>query len=118
MEAKVEDIEWEPLHSGLGREWDLESEGLLIGVWLGRETVPLEPTENDPRTEACAYKFVVRDTGEEVFVWESYELSRALEGARGGDLLRITLLGRESFTGDSGPRTIKRYRVERARKAT
>jgi hypothetical protein len=111
----TEEIQWEPLRPGLGREWDFDREGPLVGYFVGSEAVPLEPTEKDPRTEAIALVFAERSTGEDVFLWESYELRKALEQAGPGDLLRITLLGRESFVGPDGPRTIKRYRVERAK---
>jgi hypothetical protein len=110
----TETIQWQQLRPGLGREWNFDADGPLVGHWVGEETVPLDPTPQDPRTEAIALTFAVQGTGEDVFVWQSYELSKALEQAGVGDLLRITMLGRDSFTTSDGPRTVKRYRVERA----
>lgn len=103
--------EWETLRTGLGKEWDFEKNGPLVGTWVGIETMPIE---KDPdRTEANAYIFA-DPNGEQVFLWESHELSTALTQAGVGDKLRISFLGRDSFTGDDGPRQIKRYKVERA----
>lgn len=112
------DDEWEQISTGIGREWDFDKDGPLVANWVSVETVDLKPPfQKDPdgndRTKALAYVFA--DTnGEQVFLWESHELSQALTQAGVGDKLRISFLGRESFTGDDGPRQVKRYKVERA----
>lgn len=106
-----EEAGWETLRTGLGREWDFDKEGPLVGHWVGIEEVPVEASD---RKTARAHTFAVIPTGEMVFVWSSYELEAALEQAGTGDKLRIQFLGRDSFTGDDGPRQVKRFKVQRA----
>lgn len=105
--------EWETLRTGLGKEWTFES-GPLIGHWVGVETVPIDPPGPDGRDSADAYIFA-DSNGEQVFLWASHELATAMTQAGTGDKLRISFLGRDTFTGDDGPRQIKRYKVERAK---
>lgn len=102
---------WEELRTGLGREWDFERDGALTGYWTGISEVPVEAAD---RKTAKALTFATIPDGEVVFVWSSYELDNALEQAGVGDKLRIQFLGRDSFTGDDGPRQVKRYKVQRA----
>lgn len=109
--------EWETLRTGLGREWKFENDAPLIGTWVGVETVPLTEPREDGATEATAYIFA-DNNGEQIFLWTSSELETAMTQAGIGDKLRISSLGIESFTGKDGPRQIKRFKVERAVRAT
>lgn len=112
--------EWEDVKVGLGKEWDFgsgvgEDSRPLVAFYIDTADVTLE---NDPdRDTARAQLFALADTGEQVFLWDSYELSTALEQVNTGDKVRITFLGRDSFTGQDGPRQVKRYKVQRARAA-
>lgn len=116
MATTEDSLEWETLRPGLGEEWDFDRRGPLVGTYEGPTTVPLQPSPADPRTETTAYEFTVHPDGERVFVWASYELAQALTEAGVGDLLRVELLGRSQFVGPDGPRTVKRYRVQRAKR--
>lgn len=115
------DEEWEQVGSTLGNEWDFDKDGPLIGHYLGSEAVELKNPLNDEkgnvRTHATAFRFAHEPDGEIVFLWSSYEVEQAMKVIGPGDKVRVTALGRESFTGDDGPRQIKRYKIERARVA-
>lgn len=100
---------WEPVKTGLGREWKFENEAPLIGFLVGAESVPLP--DDDERDHARAFIFAHVDTGEQLFLWESHELATALLNVNVGDKVRISFLGYESFTSKDGPKQVKRYKV-------
>ncbi len=111
-------MEWETVQTGLGREWDFERDGALVGNFLGVQSV--ETTKVDSG-EATAYLFRSRAENEDVFVWGSSEIVKAFDRSIPdtndpiiaiGDLVKVEYLGRESFTGAKGPQQIKRYRVQ------
>lgn len=116
------DEEWEDIKTGLGRSWDLEGkDGPLQGLYLGINEVELTEDKwqkNDDgtiRKTAKAHSFGLQDgSGEIVFVWGSYQLDEALTEVGINDKVKLSFLGRESFSSDSGPRQIKRYRVQKA----
>lgn len=118
-----EDIQWDHIPTGLGREWDFERDGALVGNYLGERRVETTKVESG---EAFALEFALRsDPTDMVLVWKSSELASAFDKdmATGttliaiGDLVRITALGRDNFTGADGkPRQIKRYKVEAAKR--
>jgi len=105
--------EWEEVRVGLGKEWEFTNDKPLVGIYLALERVELP---NDPeRDDATVHQFLLTDeSGEIVFLWGSHNLDAALTEIGAGDKVRITYLGRESFTSEDGPRQIKRYRVQKA----
>jgi hypothetical protein len=116
--AAPDSTEWETVQVGLGREWDFDRDGALVGHFIGRKTVETDKVEAG---EATAYLFSADPTGEEVFVWGSSEIvsafSRMIPDTDTpiitiGDKVRVEFLGRDSFTGAKGPQQIKRYRVQ------
>lgn len=107
--------EWESVQIGLGKEWDLEKDGPLIAIYVDSTEIALENDKD--RSSAKARIFAMPDTGEQVFLWDSYELAVALEQVGAGEKVRVTFLGRDSFSGDDGPRQVKRYKVERSKRA-
>lgn len=109
--------QWEDVKTGLGREHDFERSDVLTGFYIGPERVELSIPREDGTNEATAFIFADVETGEQVFVWQSHELSVALEQVSFGDKVRITYLGRENFTGQNGPQQVKRYKVQRAKTA-
>jgi hypothetical protein len=108
--------EWEDVKTGLGREHDFDK-GPLVAFFVGREEVDLREPREDGRTTADAFIFADEETGEQVFAWGSHELREALAQISEGDKVRIEYLGTESFTGAKGPQNVKRYKVQRARRA-
>ncbi len=106
--------EWEDVRVGLGREWEFDKLGPLVGYFAGLERVALEGAE---RESAEALIFATVDAGEQVFLWNSHELSVAMKSVATGDKVRISFVGRDSFTGPDGPRQIKRYTVQKAVRA-
>jgi hypothetical protein len=109
-----EEEEWEEVQSGLGEQWDFEA-GPMIGYMIGKFPIELPEkswTKNDDgsiRKVADAWKFALRDTGEEVFIWDSFQLSEALTNPGSGDLVRISFDGYREF--DNGRRRVKKYKV-------
>lgn len=105
--------EWEDVQIGLGREWDFDKNGALIAYYVDKTSVPLE--DDADRTEAAARIFALEDTGEQVFLWDSYELATALDQVSQGRKVRIEFLGIDPISGKAGPRQVKRYKVQAAR---
>ena len=108
--------EWEDVKVGLGKEHDFER-GPLVAFFVGRESVDLREPREDGATTADAFIFAVVETGEQCFAWGSYELREALAQVGPGDKVRIEYLGTESFSGSKGPQNVKRFKVQRARRA-
>lgn len=107
----TEQGQWEDVKIGLGREHDFAS-GPLVAFYVDKATVPLE---NDPdRTEAGARIFALEGTGEQVFLWDSYELATALEQVEIGRKVRIEFLGIDPISTSEGPRQVKRFKVQQA----
>jgi hypothetical protein len=108
--------EWEDVRVGLGREWDFDKDGkFLVAVYQGPTEVDLP---DDPeRDKATAHQFLLLDeTGEIVFLWGSHELNSKMDEIGHSEKVRISFLGRDSFTSDTGPRQVKRYKVQRVKK--
>jgi hypothetical protein len=124
-EAMADNEEWETVSTGLGREWDFNAGGAMIGVYLGSQSVdiPKEKQQTGPdgklRETATGYQFALVDgSNEQVFLWESHELSSALSEVGEGEKIRVSFLGFEQFKGkDDSPRQVKRYQVQRAKSA-
>lgn len=108
--------EWEDVKVGLGREHDFDK-GTLVAFFVGRETVELKEPREDGTKTADAFIFADVDTGEQVFAWGSYELREALAQVETGDKVRIEYLGTDAFKGQTGPQNVKRFKVQRARRA-
>jgi hypothetical protein len=109
---------WETVQVGLGREWDFDRDGALVGNFLGTAIVDTDKVESG---HATAYRFAAAGSGEEVFVWGSSEIvnafSRLIPDTETpiiaiGDKVKVEYLGRDQFTGPKGPQQIKRYRVQ------
>jgi len=110
---EVQDEEWEDVSVGLGTEWDFEKRGILTGYYMGPKEIPLpeKAREKTGRETAMVHEFAEKETGEAVFIWDSYQLALAMTEPGVGDLVRVEFQGRDSFTGDDGPRQVKRYKV-------
>lgn len=117
IEEPSAEEEWEDVRTGLGREHDFDREDTLTAIFVGAETVELKEEREDGSKEARAFIFADPETGEQLFIWSSHELGEALAQVAAGDKVRIRYLGRESFTGGKGPQQVKRYKVQRARRA-
>jgi hypothetical protein len=115
--ADVAPDEWEDVSTGLGSEHDFEKAGPLVAIYAGEQDVDLKEAREDGKTTAKAFIFADPETGEQLFVWDSYELREALAQVRTGQKVRISFLGREQFTGSKGPQQVKRYKVQRAKSA-
>jgi hypothetical protein len=103
--------EWERVKVGLGEGWDWTNNPTLIGTWTGAEVVELKEPGLDGRSEATAYIFVT-DEGEQVFLWQSYALTAALENCGVGDRLKIVYKGQQDIK--DGKQRINRFDVFRA----
>ena len=116
--SQNQEEEWEDVKVGLGRGWDFDKDGDLIGVYLGVNEVPIKEENrrpDDDRESATAHSFGLLDgSGEIVFVWGSYELDLAMAEIGVDDKVKIHPLGVEQFKSETGPRQVKRYRVQRA----
>ncbi len=112
------DDEWDEVSVGIGTEWDFDKRGVLIGYYMGPKEIPLPPksVEKTGNTVATVHEFATKDEGEAVFLWDSYQLALAMTEPGMGDLVRIEFMGREAFTGDDGPRQVKRYKVSMKKK--
>lgn len=115
--------EWETVKVGIGREWDFDKDGkFLVGIYQGPQDIEIAPEKqqkNDDgtmRTSAKAHIFATVPDGEQVFLWGSHELDGGMDEIGHSEKVRISFLGRESFTSDAGPRQVKRYKVEKAAK--
>jgi hypothetical protein len=108
--------EWEDVKVGIGDQWDFETQGVLIGHIVGKFPIDLperswsQNPDGTTRKVADAWKFALRDTGEEVFIWDSYALSDALTEPGFGDLVRIQFEGYKDF--DNGKKRVKKYKVQ------
>jgi hypothetical protein len=118
LASTTENEEWEDVQVGLGRGWDFDKDGDLVGLYLGVNEVPIKEENrrgDDDRETAKAHSFGLLDnSGEIVFVWGSYEMDLAMSEIGVDDKVKIHLLGVEQFSSDSGPRQVKRYRVQKA----
>jgi hypothetical protein len=115
--TQTSEEEWEDVNPGLGRAWDFDKYGDLVGIYIGVQHVEIDPQKNEGRTEAKAHQVGLLDNSAEiVFVWGSHELDNAFTDIGGGDKVKVSFLGRDTFNSDNGPRQVKRYRVQRAKK--
>lgn len=117
-----EGVEWETLNTGLGTAWDFDKASVLTGRYFDRQTVMTDDPQNPgQQRESDAFRFQVHGSDDLFFVWGSATLEMAFldrdgnERVRAGEPVRITYLGRDSFTGKNGPQQIKRYRVQVAK---
>jgi hypothetical protein len=108
--------EWETIQTGLGREWDLEIEGPVVGIFTEMKTLPVEDKQNGGMRDTNAYLLDVN--GDPRFIWGSYEVDQAfLTGFDGqaipaGTKVRVEYIGRSTFSGDKGPQTVKNFKVQ------
>lgn len=109
---------WDTISSGLGQEWDWH-DGPLVGNFLGTlETEVPDKNSDIPNATRTTnvHQFAPSDAPDEtVFIWGSVNLDKdmANDAIQVGDLLRITYLGKDSFTGKDGkPRTANKYKVQ------
>lgn len=115
-------VEWETLNTGLGTAWDFERVPVMTGYYHDSQMVETDDPQNPGQTrESVAFRFTIPGKDDIVFVWGSATLEMAFldkdgeSKVRAGDPVRITYLGRESFSGKNGPQQIKRYRVQVAK---
>ena len=111
-DTPVDDDDWEDVKTGLGTEWDFDKNGTLTGYYVGPREVELPEGNATGRPTAMIHEFATIEGGEQVFIWESYQLAQALTEPGHGDLVRISFLGEESFKGKDGPRRVKKYKVQ------
>ena len=110
--ANTVDDGWENITVGLGHEHNPEETGTpLQGTYLGYVTKEVEDKQNGGMRPTNAYRFTNSD-GEIIFMWGSYEIDEAMNTISEGDTVRISFLGRDTFTGDKGPQTVKNYKVQ------
>lgn len=110
--------EWDDIRVGLGEEWDFR-DGPLVGNFLGTTTQEIEDKQTREQRTVNVHQFAPVDNPDViVFLWGSSELDAAMASdlVRQGDKMRITFLGIDQFTSDDGPRQIKRYRVQAAKR--
>lgn len=113
--SPTDDEGWETVETGLGEEWDFDKNGPLVGTIIGTREVDLPEhkwTEQADgiRKTAKAWTFQTGDTGEEVFLWESYQLTEKLKDVGTGDAVRIFFEGMREI--DGGRRRVKQYKVQ------
>lgn len=115
VEPTADEIEqWEDIKVGLGREWDLEHEGPIVGTFVGMETLDVEDRQNGGTRKTNAYRIEVSDGGDpNRFIWGSYNIDLAMAEINHGDTVRIEYLGIDNFQGDKGPQQVKTYRIQR-----
>lgn len=113
-DTPVEEEEWEDVAAGIGEQYNFD-QGPLIGYLIGKQKMDLPERswstnpDGSIRKEADVWRFALRDTGEEVFIWDSYALSEALTEPGSGDLVRIVFEGTRDF--DNGKKKVKKYKV-------
>lgn len=114
--TNLSDEQWEDIKVGLGKEWDLETDGALIGTFVAMQTLQVEDRQNGGMRDTNAYTFtdVAGSDDPNRFIWGSYNIDLAMAEINAGDKVRISFTGRDTFTGDRGPQTVKTYRVQRA----
>jgi hypothetical protein len=106
--------EWEIVQAGMGEQWDFDK-GPMIGYMIGKFPMELperswsENPDGTTRKTADFWKFALKETGEEVFIWDSYALSEALTEPGSGDLVRIVYEGQRDF--DGGKKRVTKYQV-------
>ena len=115
-DVPVDDDEWEDVKTGLGTEWDFDKRGTLTAYFIGPREVQLPEKDASGRTVAMIYEFATVADGEQVFIWESYQLAQALTEPGSGDIVRISFLGEEPFKSKDGPRRVKKYKVQMKKK--
>lgn len=105
---------WEDVKVGMGREWDLEHDGTLEGIFVGSGEKEVEDKQNGGTRMTAFYQFEV-DNGEDKnrFIWGSYQIDEGMKQYNFGDTARITYLGKDEFTGNRGPQQVKNYRFQR-----
>jgi len=111
--------DWEEISTGIGEEWDFDKNSTLIGVYKGTEYVNIPEEKQrvntdtgEKRTRAMTYNFIAADNGDEVFIWESYQLNEAMSEVQEGELCKVSFDGYKNFSGkDGGPRQVKKFKV-------
>lgn len=110
--AESEDSGWEDVNVGMGREWDLEHDGILEGTFIGSGEKEVDDKQNGGTRMTAYYQFDI--PGDVVrFIWGSYQIDLGMKEFNFGDKARIQYLGMDSFTGDRGPQQVKNYKFQR-----
>lgn len=114
--APVTDDEgWEEVKVDLGTEWDFEKYGDLVAIYMGPKEIELPEekqtinADGTKREKALVHEFAVRDTGEQVFIWGSYQIDLAMTDPGMGDEVKIKFEGYRDF--DGGSKRVKQYKV-------
>ncbi len=104
--------DWEQVSTDIGTEWDFDKGGDLVGYFLGPKEIDLpEKAQRDGRTKAIIWEFALQDSGEQVFLWDSHQLSNAMTDPGIGDLVKVQFGGYRQFNSADGPRQVKQYKV-------
>lgn len=103
--------EWETINVGLGREWDLEHDGVLVGIFVNQGEMEVDDKQNGGKRMTAYFQFDVN--GETRFIWGSYQIDLGMGQFNRGDTARIEYTGTESFNGDRGPQQVKNYSFKR-----
>lgn len=111
VDSPASDDEWENIQVGLGREWILEDDGVITGIFMGSGSMEVEDKQNGGTRETMYYQFEV--DGEIRFIWGSYNIDLGMHEIDPGTLMRITYLGTDTFSGDRGPQQVKSYKFQR-----
>jgi hypothetical protein len=112
--------EWETVSTGLGREWDMQQDGPVVGLFVEMKTLQVEDKQNGGMRDSNAYLLDV--DGDPRFIWGSYEIDQAFQTGfnngnpiPAGTKVRVSYIGLSNFTGDKGPQTVKNFKVQIAK---
>lgn len=111
-QATTTEEEWEEVQVGIGDEWDFKN-GDLIGNFLQARIIELpeqsqtKQEDGSIRDKATIFEFAL-DSGEVVFLWESYQISEGMKDATSGSRVKIVYEGVKDI--QNGARRVKQYK--------
>lgn len=110
----AEKDEWEEVQVGMGEEWDFEKNGDLVGTFLQARIIELpekswtKQEDGEIRKTSTIFEFALDGTGEQVFIWESYQVVEGMKDATTGTRVKVQFTGVKDF--DGGKRRVKQYK--------
>lgn len=107
---------WETIPTGLGTSYDPETNGPLVGNYIGSTEKPIEQADGEVRDQLVHQFAPLDDPNAVLFLWGGYELDEAMSHVTQGQKVRVTFSGRSQFKAKDGkPRQIKHYKVQVAK---